>query len=165
MQQNIKVGRNVKISQLADVYCCEIGDGTKIESFVYVEGGAIIGSNCKIKAHAFIPEGIIIEDCAFIGPHVVFTNDKYPRAVNPDGTKKGRNDWTLLQTRVRRGASVGAGAVILPGLELGEYSLVGAGSVVTKSVPPYKIVRGNPAKVVGSVSDEKELKAKERKKL
>jgi acetyltransferase-like isoleucine patch superfamily enzyme len=159
------MGRNVKISNFADVYDCKIGDGTKIESFVYVEGGVIIGKNCKIKAHAFIPEGVTIEDGVFIGPGVIFTNDKYPRSTNPDGTVKGHNDWTLLQTHVKRGVSIGAGSVILPGLVLGEYSVVGAGSVVTKDVPPYALVRGNPAKIVGKVWDVGEIKQKVRRNL
>ena len=142
----IKIGKNVKIYDQVNLYRCEIGDNTKIDAFVYIEEGVKIGKNVKIRPFTFIPEGVIIEDDVFIGPGVIFTNDKYPRV---------RGQWRLLKTVVKKGASIGAGAVILPGVTIGEYALVAAGSVVTKDVPPYAIVAGNPAKIIGYVTDPK----------
>ena len=144
--KNIKLGKNTKIYDQVNLYGCEIGDNTKIDAFVYIEAGVKIGKNVKIRPFTFIPEGVEIEDEVFIGPGVIFTNDKYPRVKGP---------WRLLRTRVKRGASIGAGAVILPGITIGEHAIVAAGSVVTKDVPPYAIVAGNPAKIIGYVTDPK----------
>ena len=144
--KDVKAGKNVRIYDQVNLYRCEVGEGTKIDAFVYIEGGVKIGKNCKIRAFTFIPEGAIIEDEVFIGPGVIFTNDKYPRVRDP---------WRLLKTIVKKGASIGAGAVILPGVTIGEYALVAAGSVVTKDVPPYAIVAGNPARIIGYVNDPK----------
>ena len=137
--KNAKIGKNTKIYDQVNLYGCEIGDNTKIDAFVYIEGGVKIGNNVKIRPFTFICDGVTIEDDVFIGPNVTFTNDKNPRV---------RGDWKLLKTRVKKGASIGAGAVILPGITIGEYSLVGAGAVVTKDVPPRAVVAGNPARVV-----------------
>jgi acetyltransferase-like isoleucine patch superfamily enzyme len=144
--KDIKVGKNTKIYDQVNLYKCKIGKNCKIDAYVYIEGGVEIKDNVKIRAFTFIPEGVKIEDDVFIGPGVIFINDKYPRS-------KGK--WRLLRTLVKKGASIGAKSVILPGVTIGEYALVGAGSVVTKDVPNYAIVAGNPAKVIGYVTDEK----------
>ena len=143
--KNAKIGKNTKIYDQVNLYGCEIGDNTKIDAFVYIEGGVKIGNNVKIRPFTFICDGVTIGDDVFIGPNVTFTNDKNPRV---------RGEWKLLKTIVKKGASIGAGATILPGVTIGEYSLVGAGAVVTKDVPPRSIVTGNPAKVVRYRTDE-----------
>jgi len=138
--KNVEVGEGTKIFDHVNIYNCKIGKNCKIEAYVYIEGGVVIGDNCKIKPFVFIPTGVTIENDVFIGPNVTFTNDKYPRA---------RGEWELLQTKVKRGASIGANCVILPNLTIGEYALIGAGSVVTKDVPDYAVVTGNPGRVTG----------------
>ncbi len=148
-----KIGNNVLIRDNVDIYKCEIGDGTKIKPFVVIEGGVRIGKHCKIGPFTYIPEGVTIEDNVFVGAFVAFTNDKYPRSTNPDGTIKTRKDWKQLETIIKKGASIGAGATILSGITVGERSLVAAGAVVTKDVPPYKIVSGVPARLMGAVPD------------
>ncbi len=140
-----KIGKNSKIYDQVNLYGCEIGENTKVDSFVYIEGGVKIGNNVKIRPFTFICDGVTIEDDVFIGPNVTFTNDNNPRV---------RGEWKLLKTTVKKGASIGAGAVILPGITIGEYALVGAGSVVTKDVPPRAVVVGNPAKIIRYRSEE-----------
>src|SRR3989344_8013518 len=125
----VKRAANVKIFGLVNLYGCEIGENTKIGCFVEIKKGVKIGKNCKIEPFVFIPEGVTIGDGVFIGPHVCFTNDKFPAAVNPDGTLKTEKDWKLVETRVENGASIGAGAVILPGITIGKNAMVGAGAV------------------------------------
>ncbi|HIH72545.1 MAG: UDP-2-acetamido-3-amino-2,3-dideoxy-glucuronate N-acetyltransferase [Pyrococcus sp.] len=142
---DIEVGEGTKIYDQVNLYKCKIGKNCKIDAFVYIEEGVEIGNNVKIRAFTFIPSGVTIEDDVFIGPGVIFTNDKYPKV---------RGKWKLLKTRVKKGASIGAGSVIGPGVTIGKYALVGAGSVVTKDVPDYAVVVGNPARVVGYVTDE-----------
>jgi len=144
--KDIEVGEGTRIYDQVNLYKCKIGKNCKIDAFVYIEGGVKIGNNVKIRAFTFIPEGVEIEDDVFIGPGVIFTNDKYPRA---------KGQWRLLRTKVKKGASIGAGVIILPGIIIGKYSLIAAGSVVTKDVPDYAIVAGNPAKVIGYVTDPK----------
>jgi len=144
--KDVEIGEGTKIYDQVNLHKCKIGKNTKIDAFVYIEGGVEIGDNVKIRAFTFIPSGVKIEDDVFIGPHVVFTNDKYPRV---------RGKWRELKTVVKKGASIGAGAVIGPGVTIGKYALVGAGSVVTKDVPEYAIVVGNPARIVGDVRNEK----------
>ncbi len=146
---DVILGKNVQIfhPEQVNIYGCSIGDNTKIGSFVEIKETAIIGKNCKIQAFAFIPEGVVIEDGVFIGPHVVFTNDTYPKAINEDGTMKKAGDWTPKKTHVRAAAAIGAGAVILPGVTIGRNATVGAGSVVTKDVPAHSTVIGNPARI------------------
>jgi len=134
------IGKGTKIHDHVNLYKCRIGKNSKIDSYVYMEEGVVVGDNCKIRPFVFIPTGVTIEDNVFIGPNVSFTNDKYPRA---------RGEWKLLQTKVKHCASIGANSVILPGLTVGKYSLIGAGSVVTKDVPDYAVVSGNPARVKG----------------
>ena len=149
-----KIGKNTVIREPVNLYKCEIGDNCRIGGFVYIEEGVKIGNNCKIKPFVFIPTGVIIEDNVFIGSHVAFTNDKYPRATNPDGSLKSDEDWVLLKTIIKKGASIGSGSVILP-VTIGENAIVGAGSVVTRDVPSNAVVVGNPAKVVKFLDNEK----------
>jgi len=132
-------------------YGCEIGDGSKIGTFVEIQKGEKVGKRCKISSHTCICEGVTIEDECFIGHHVVFINDRFPAAVNFDGSLQAEADWKLVKTRVCKRASVGSGAIILSGVTIGEGALVGAGSVVTKDVPPHTIVAGNPSKKLRDV--------------
>ncbi|MEM5855231.1 MAG: acyltransferase [Candidatus Aenigmatarchaeota archaeon] len=154
---DVIVGEKTEIRDHVNLYKCKIGNNCIIHPFVEIEEGVIIGNNCKIHPFVYIPTGVIIEDDVFIGSHVCFTNDKYPRATNPDGSIKSKNDWKLLKTLVKKGASIGSGSVIGPGVTIGEYAMVGMGSVVTRDVPPYKLVMGNPAREVGDVFDKEEI--------
>jgi acetyltransferase-like isoleucine patch superfamily enzyme len=151
VSDNVKLGQSVKIfhPQLVNLYGCTVGDETKIGSFVEVQKGAAIGARCKISSHTFICEGVLIEDEVFIGHGVMFTNDRYPRAANPDGSLQTAEDWTVETTRVKRTASIGTSATIMCGITVGRGALVGAGAVVTKDVPDYAIVVGVPARVIG----------------
>ncbi|SDS27052.1 acyltransferase [Opitutus sp. GAS368] len=145
---NVEAGENVRIFNFVNAYGCSIGDNTKVGSFVEIQKGAKIGRNCKISSHSFICEGVIIEDGVFVGHNVTFINDRYPRAVNADGSQQTEVDWTVSPTLVRRGASIGSSATILCGVTVGEGALVGAGSVVTRDVPPGAVVAGNPANIL-----------------
>lgn len=144
--RDVRVGEDVRFFDFVNVYECEIGDNTKVGAFVEIQKGVVIGKNCKISSHSFICEGVTIEDGVFIGHGVMFTNDKNPRAVNDDGTMQTGTDWKVVATHVKRGASIGSNATILPGITIGEGSLVGAGAVVTKDVPAGMTVVGNPAR-------------------
>ena len=135
--------------ELVNLYGCSIGAGSRIGAFVEIQKNAWVGANCKISSHTFICEGVVIEDGVFVGHGVMFTNDVYPRAVNPDGSPQSAADWKVVPTRVKRRASIGSNATILPGLTIGESALVGAGAVVTRSVPDFAIVTGVPARVIG----------------
>ena len=148
---DVKLGPNVSIPQpaLVNLYGCQIGEGTRIGAFVEVQRGAVIGANCKISSHSFVCAGVTIGDGVFIGHGVMFTNDRYPRAVNEDGSLQTDADWELIPTQVERHVSIGTNATILPGVRIGEGALVGAGAVVTKDVPPYSVVAGVPAQVMG----------------
>jgi UDP-2-acetamido-3-amino-2,3-dideoxy-glucuronate N-acetyltransferase len=146
--RDVRVGENVRIYDFVNLYECVIGDNSHIATFVEIQKGVVIGKNCKISSHSFICEGVTIEDNVFIGHGVMFTNDKRPRAVNPDGTMRGPEDWTLIPTVVKSGASIGSNATILPGIIIGEYALIGAGAVVTKDVPAHSTVVGNPAQLL-----------------
>lgn len=145
---DVKLGEGVKIHAFVNLYGCEIGDGTQIGTFVEIQRNASVGRRCKISSHSFICEGVSIDDECFIGHGVIFTNDRYPKAVNPDGSLQTAADWTVIPTRVERRASIGSGAVILCGITIGEGALVGAGSVVTSDVPPFATVAGNPARLL-----------------
>jgi UDP-2-acetamido-3-amino-2,3-dideoxy-glucuronate N-acetyltransferase len=136
---------------LVNLYGCTLGAGTRIGTFVEIQKNAHIGRNCKISSHSFICEGVTIEDGVFVGHGVMFTNDMYPRAVNPNGSLQSESDWTVLPTRVRRYASIGSNATILPGLTIGEGAQIGAGAVVVKDVPDFAIVAGVPARIIGRV--------------
>lgn len=148
---DVKLGQGVVIVDFVNLYGCEIGDETKIGTFVEIQRGAKIGKRVKVSSHTFICEGVEIEDHVFIGHSVTFINDPYPRAVTPDGELQTGADWTVVPTKVRRGASIGSGTTILCGVEIGEGAIVGAGSVVTRNVPPHTIVAGNPARVLRKV--------------
>lgn len=145
---DVKLGRSVKVFAFTNLYGCEIGDETKVGTFVEIQKGAKIGRRCKISSHSFVCEGVTIEDEVFIGHNVTFTNDKLPRATRPDGELQTDADWACLPTRVERGASIGSGSTILCGLTIGAGALVGAGSVVTKDVPAGAVVAGNPARIL-----------------
>lgn len=145
---DVKLGRDVRIFGFVNLYGCEIGDETKIGTFVEVQKGARIGARCKISSHTFICEGVIIESEVFVGHGVTFINDRYPRATTASGDLQTEADWTCQETVVRRGASIGSGATLLGGVTVGENAIVGAGSVVTKDVPANVTVAGNPARIL-----------------
>ncbi len=145
---DVKLGEGVTIFDFVNLYGCEIGDGTKIGTFVEVQKGASIGKNCKISSHTFICEGVTIEDNVFIGHNVTFINDRYPMATNENGQLQMEEDWECVPTLVRCGASIGSSATLLAGISIGEHAIVGAGSVVTKDVPENTIVAGNPAQIL-----------------
>jgi acetyltransferase-like isoleucine patch superfamily enzyme len=147
----VKLGKDVKIYDFTNLYGCEIGDNSKIGTFVEIQKGAKIGANCKISSHTFICEGVTIEDDVFIGHNVTFINDRFPRSTNSDGTMQNDSDWKCDETRIKKGSSIGSSATILCGVEIGEKAIVGAGSVVTKNVPANTIVAGNPAKVLRKI--------------
>jgi len=148
---DVQLGQHVTIYDFVNLYGCEIGDGTKIGTFVEIQKGARIGRNCKISSHSFICEGVAIEDEVFVGHHVVFINDRYPQATAPNGHLQTEADWHVVPTSVKRGASIGSGAVILCGVTIGEGAIVGAGSVVTRDVAPGTVVAGNPARILHQV--------------
>jgi len=148
---DVKLGENVKLANFVNLYGCEVGDSTKIGAFVEIQKNSKIGKNCKISSHTFICEGVTVEDNVFVGHGVVFINDSYPRATNPDGSLQTEQNWKVEKTLIKKGASVGSGATILANVTIGENAIVGAGSVVTKSVPANTIVAGNPARVLRTV--------------
>jgi UDP-2-acetamido-3-amino-2,3-dideoxy-glucuronate N-acetyltransferase len=145
---NVSLGKNTRIFNFVNAYHCSIDDNSKIGAFVEIQKGVFIGKNCKISSHSFICEGVYIEDNVFIGHGVMFTNDLFPRATNADGSPQTDADWKVLETKVKKGASIGSNATILCGITIGENALVGAGSVVTKDVPPHTVVAGVPAKII-----------------
>ena len=145
---DVKLGRDVSIYNFVNLYGCEIGDGSRIGSFVEIQKGARVGRNCKISSHTFICEGVTIEDEVFVGHNVTFINDKYPRATSVDGSLQTAADWKVVPTVVKRGASIGSGATLLCGVTIGEGAIVGAGAVVTANVSPGTTVAGNPARAI-----------------
>jgi acetyltransferase-like isoleucine patch superfamily enzyme len=145
---DVKLGRGVRIYGFTNLYGCDIGDEVKIGSFVEIQKGARIGNRCKISSHSFVCEGVVLEDDVFVGHNVTFINDRYPRATNGDGQLQTEADWECIPTTVKCGASIGSGATLLCGITVGERAVVGAGSVVTKDVPPGAVVAGNPARVI-----------------
>jgi acetyltransferase-like isoleucine patch superfamily enzyme len=151
---DVKLGKDVQIYNFVNLYGCEIGDETKIGTFVEVQRGARIGRRVKVSSHTFICEGVQIEDHVFVGHSVTFINDKYPRATAADGALQTAADWTVVPTVVRKGASIGSGSTILCGVEIGEHAIVGAGSVVTRNVPPRTIVAGNPARALRGIDGD-----------
>lgn len=155
INDDVYLGDNVKIfhPDLVNLYGCSIGNDTKIGSFVEIQKNVTVGSRCKISSHSFLCEGVFLEDEAFIGHGVMFTNDPYPRATNEDGSLKTEADWYPVKTFVKRGASIGSNATILAGVTIGEKAIVGAGAVVTRDVPDYAIVVGVPAQAIGDVRD------------
>ena len=149
--ESVVLGKDVKIFQpsLVNLYGCSIGDQTKIGAFVEIQKNVVVGARCKISSHSFICEGVTLEDEVFVGHGVMFTNDRYPRATNADGSLQTEVDWKVEATCVRRGASIGTGATIISGITIGTSALVGAGAVVNKDVPDFAIVVGVPARIVG----------------
>jgi UDP-2-acetamido-3-amino-2,3-dideoxy-glucuronate N-acetyltransferase len=154
---SVKLGRDVRIFGFVNLYGCEIGDETKVGTFVEIQKGAKIGRRCKISSHTFICEGVTLEDEVFVGHGVIFTNDLYPRSTNADGRLQTEADWQCVSTVVKRGASIGSGATLLCGITVGEEAVIGAGSVVTKDVLPGAIVAGNPARFKRWVSKDHEV--------
>jgi UDP-2-acetamido-3-amino-2,3-dideoxy-glucuronate N-acetyltransferase len=155
---DVKLGKKVKIYDFVNLYGCEIGDETKISTFVEIQKGSKIGKNCKISSHTFICEGVTIEDRVFVGHNVTFINDIFPRATGQDGKLQTEKDWACVPTFVKQGASIGSSATILCGITIGENAMVGAGSVVTKNVPANTVVAGNPARILRRISTRKGLK-------
>jgi UDP-2-acetamido-3-amino-2,3-dideoxy-glucuronate N-acetyltransferase len=151
---DVKLGKDVMIFEFVNLYGCEIGDESRIGTFVEIQRGAKVGRRVKISSHTFICEGVEVADDVFIGHGVTFINDLYPRAVNAAGAPQSSADWKVVPTVVRRGASIGSGSTILCGVEIGEDAIVGAGSVVTHDVPPRTIVTGNPARVLREIERE-----------
>jgi len=151
---DVRLGNNVRVADFVNLYGCEIGDDSRVGPFVEIQKGARIGRRCKISSHSFICEGVEIEDEVFVGHQVTFVNDRIPRAANTDGSLKGAEDWTCVPTRIRKRATLGSGAVILCGVTVGEGALVGAGSVVTRDVPPGTVVAGNPARVLREIRED-----------
>jgi acetyltransferase-like isoleucine patch superfamily enzyme len=154
---DVKLGQDVKLSKFINLYGCEVGDETKIGAFVEIQKNASVGKRCKISSHTFVCEGVTIEDNVFIGHGVMFINDSYPRATAVGGSLQTEADWKVERTVVKKGASIGSGATILSNLSIGENAIVGAGSVVTKDVPPNSIVVGNPAKFLRYIEQTKEV--------
>lgn len=157
---NATLGRGVTIlyPDLVNIYGCSIGAGTRVGPFVEIQRDVTIGASCKISSHAFICEGVTIEDGVFIGHGVMFTNDIYPRAVTETGEIQGADDWELVRTFVRERASIGSNATILAGVTIGAGALVGAGAVVTKDVPDHAIVAGNPARILGDARQREQAR-------
>lgn len=151
--KNVVLGRNVRIidENLVNLYDCSIGDGTMVGPFVEIQRNAVVGARCKISSHTFICEGVAIEDEVFVGHGVMFTNGRYPRVTNPDGTIQSAADWAIDPTTVRRRASIGSNVTVLCGLTIGEGALIGAGAVVTSDVPAFAIAAGVPARLIGDV--------------
>lgn len=154
ISEDVKLGKDVKLSKFINLYGCVIGDNTKIGAFVEIQKNAAVGKNCKISSHTFICEGVTIEDDVFVGHNVTFINDRYPRATAGDGRLQTEADWTVEPTLVKKGASIGSGSTILSNVTIGEKAIVGAGSVVTKDVPPGSIVAGNPARISTKIKGE-----------
>lgn len=148
---NVTIGENVRIFNFVNAYGCTIGDNSKVGAFVEIQKGVSIGRSCKISSHTFICEGVRIEDNVFVGHGVMFTNDLFPRATNPDGSMQTDADWKCIETIVKKGASIGSNATILCGITIGENSMIGAGAVVTRDVPANTIVAGNPAKPIKTI--------------
>jgi acetyltransferase-like isoleucine patch superfamily enzyme len=151
---DVRLGKEVKLSNFINLYGCAVGDRTKIGAFVEIQKNASVGRNCKISSHSFVCEGVTIEDNVFIGHGVTFINDTFPRAITADGELQTEKDWKVEPTRVKKGASIGSGATILSNVTIGENALVGAGSVVTHDVPANTVVAGNPARVLRSITPE-----------
>ena len=149
---DVKLGRDVKLAKFINLYGCEIGDETKIGTFVEIQKNATVGRRCKISSHTFVCEGVTIEDQVFIGHGVTVVNDRFPRAATPTGELQTEKDWKVEPTLVKKGASIGSGATVLSNVVIGEHAIVGAGSVVTRDVPPHTIVAGNPARPLRHLS-------------
>ena len=148
INSDVKLGKDVKVFNFVNLYGCEIGDRTKIGAFVEIQKNAKIGADCKIQSHTFICEGVTIENKVMVGHGVMFINDKEPGAVNADGSLQTEDDWECIPTLIKEGAAIGSNATIMCGVTIGEGTLVGAGAVVTKDIPAWSVVVGNPANVI-----------------
>lgn len=153
---DVKLGKNVKICDFVNLYGCEVGDNSKVGTFVEIQKGSKVGKNCKISSHTFICEGVTIGDNVFVGHNVTFINDLYPRSTTKDGKLQTEEDWVCVPTHVRDGASIGSSATLLCGITIGENAIVGAGSVVTEDVPSDTIVVGNPARIFRKIDESKD---------
>jgi len=151
---DVRFGDGVRVFAFVNLYGCSIGDNSKIGTFVEIQKNASIGKNVKVSSHTFICEGVQIEDEVFVGHNVSFINDKYPRATGRDRELQTEADWHVIETVVKRGASIGTSSTVLCGVTIGEYAVVGAGSVVTRDVPPYTVVAGNPARILKSLEGQ-----------
>lgn len=151
---DVKLGAGAKVFQFTNLYGCTIGDNTKVGAFVEIQKNAFVGKNCKISSHSFVCEGVTIEDDVFIGHGVMFINDKYPRSTAQGGEMKTESDWKVEKTIIKKGASIGTNSVILSNVTVGENSIIGAGSVVTKNIPDNVIAAGNPCKVIRKIRED-----------
>ncbi len=158
---DVKLGENVRIYAFVNLYGCEIGDDSRVGTFVEIQKGAKIGKRVKVSSHSFICEGVTVEDDVFIGHGVMFINDKYPRATAANGAPQTEADWVCVPTLIKRGASIGSNATILCGVTIGEGAIVGAGSVVTHDVPPGTIVAGVPARIKRKITEKQEISSTE----
>jgi acetyltransferase-like isoleucine patch superfamily enzyme len=151
---DVAFGEDVVVFSFVNLYGCRIGEGSRIGPFVEIQRDVVVGARCKVSSHSFLCTGVLLEDEVFVGHGVVFTNDRYPRATTGDGALQTDDDWTLERTVVRRRASIGSGAVVLAGIEIGEEATVGAGAVVTRDVAPGAVVAGNPARLLAAGGDQ-----------
>ena len=151
---NVVLGKDVVLNDFINLYGCSIDDGSRVGPFVEIQKNAVIGKNCKIQSHTFICEGVTIEDEVFVGHGVMFINDRFPRATADNGGLQTEEDWEVIPTLIKKGASIGSNATILCGITVGEDAIIGAGSVVTKDVPANTIVAGNPAKIIRKIKDK-----------
>ena len=158
ISDSVRLGEGVMIHhpQLVNLYGCAVGAGSRVGAFVEIQKNASVGERCKISSHTFICEGVTIEDEVFVGHGVMFINDIFPRATTDDGSAQSEADWKVVETKVKRRASIGSNATIMGGVTVGANALVGAGAVVTKDVPDYAIVAGTPARIVGDVRDKRD---------
>lgn len=154
ISDDVSLGENVRLAKFVNLYGCSIGDNSKVGAFVEVQKNAHIGKNCKISSHTFICEGVVVEDNVFIGHNVTFINDLFPRATTSDGKLQTEDDWKCGKTVIKNGASIGSSSTLLCGITVGEHSIIGAGSVVTKDVPAHCIVAGNPARILRTIDKE-----------
>jgi UDP-2-acetamido-3-amino-2,3-dideoxy-glucuronate N-acetyltransferase len=148
VSEDVHLGERVRLSPFVNLYGCQVGDDTRIGAFVEVQRDAKIGNRCKLSSHTFVCSGVVIEDEVFVGHGVVFINDRHPRATTEHGAPQTESDWMLESTIIRRKASIGSGAIIMCGVEIGEGAMVGAGALVTRNVPPYSVVAGSPARIL-----------------
>ncbi len=159
VSEDVRLGERVRLSSFVNLYGCEIGDDTRLGAFVEVQRDARIGRRCKISSHSFICSGVVIEDEVFVGHGVVFINDRHPRATTDQGAMQTERDWKLEPTVIRRRASIGSGAIVMCGVEVGEGAMIGAGALVTRDVPSFTVVAGSPARILRTLPQNESEKA------